>query len=305
MALESALPPVRRWILHFGAHKTATTHMQDTLAAIRPRLLGKGIDYIPRDDLRLPLDAVLRNRTWHMAAMRLGIGRTAVRRKLDAAIKPLRKGGNTVILSEENVLGHMVTAFWNPFYKNAPLRLRAVASLQTRQVEIEVHLAIRSMETFLPSAYTQSLRHFATTPFKDVHAATMSAPPRWTNLVRTIRDEFPKANLHVWRYEDYRDHGSEMLEGICGTQLGPLPDVAPPTETVSPSAKAVAAAEQIPSDLPMPEREKKVAEIYARYPKHSGEPFRPFTDAERGVLQDVYAQDCKALKNAGLLRTFD
>ena len=41
------LAPVSHWRIHIGAHKTATTHLQQTLAAIRPRLVEQGIDPIP------------------------------------------------------------------------------------------------------------------------------------------------------------------------------------------------------------------------------------------------------------------
>ena len=49
---EGDLPPVSNWRIHIGAHKTATTHLQQTLAAIRPRLVEQGIDPIPLAALR-------------------------------------------------------------------------------------------------------------------------------------------------------------------------------------------------------------------------------------------------------------
>ena len=49
---EGKLPPVSHWRIHIGAHKTATTHLQQTLAAIRARLVEQGIDPIPLAALR-------------------------------------------------------------------------------------------------------------------------------------------------------------------------------------------------------------------------------------------------------------
>src|ERR671915_2577538 len=44
--------PVRRWRIHIGAHKTATTHLQETLTALRPALAAQGVDYIPNSLVR-------------------------------------------------------------------------------------------------------------------------------------------------------------------------------------------------------------------------------------------------------------
>ena len=74
------LAPVSHWRIHIGAHKTATTHLQQTLAAIRPRLVEQGIDPIPLAALRasgfarmlierrlatrMPLRAASRSASW-------------------------------------------------------------------------------------------------------------------------------------------------------------------------------------------------------------------------------------------------
>ena len=52
MQAAAARPPVRQWRIHLGAHKTATSHLQETLAAVRDDLVGQGVDFIPNPLVR-------------------------------------------------------------------------------------------------------------------------------------------------------------------------------------------------------------------------------------------------------------
>ena len=61
MPAETRHGPVRHWRIHLGAHKTATTHLQETLTLVRPTLAARGLDYIPNQLVRgrrLAVDAV-------------------------------------------------------------------------------------------------------------------------------------------------------------------------------------------------------------------------------------------------------
>src|SRR5687768_13226109 len=81
------------WRLHLGAHKTATTHLQLSLEAIRPELARQGIDYIPLDDLR---SATHLNFDW---------AKRFKGHKLKRDIRSVSNGLETTILSEENWIG--------------------------------------------------------------------------------------------------------------------------------------------------------------------------------------------------------
>jgi hypothetical protein len=52
MSAAETRSPVRSWRIHLGAHKTATTHLQETLTAVRPALAERGIDFIPNQRVR-------------------------------------------------------------------------------------------------------------------------------------------------------------------------------------------------------------------------------------------------------------
>src|SRR6476469_7624088 len=112
---EGDLPPVRNWRIHIGAHKTATTHLQQTLAAIRPRLVEQGIDPIPLVALRA--SGLARMLIERRIATRMPLLRgIAVRHLVAGLLGPLRQGPQTLILSEEKLLGAPRRIFDEPAY---------------------------------------------------------------------------------------------------------------------------------------------------------------------------------------------
>ena len=297
---NGALGPVREWRIHLGAHKTATTHLQQTLQVIRPELIRQGTDVIPTEQLRRVMPQHLRRRNW-----KLWLGGAPMRRDLEKALAPLRSGPDRVLLSEENFLGHMHEAVALPIYSQAEWRLRGLASLRGR-ANLQLFLSIRSMDRFLAASYAEALRHF---PFQVTLAARkqqiLMHPPRWVDLVRRIRHAFPGVAIDVWRYEDYQDHAAAITAMVCGTDPGPLPNLPRPVMTQTPSDAAVAEAERLGFGLSHTERAEHVGRIYAAAPAGNDvPPFSPFTAAEAQVFRDAYSADCAALASEGCLHRF-
>ena len=113
--IRMTLAPVTSWRIHIGAHKTATTHLQETLSAIRPVLVERGVDYIPNPELRQDR---LRQGARAQAALEPG---AAPARPDGAAgggaeLDPLRAGPATLVLSEEKLLGGSQEIFAEPIY---------------------------------------------------------------------------------------------------------------------------------------------------------------------------------------------
>jgi hypothetical protein len=291
-SMQAADPrlPVRQWRIHLGAHKTATTHFQETLTAVRSDLVERGVDFIPNQLVRR---RKLAQTLWQRRPIaRLPIVGTAhMRDAIEAAVAPLRIGPEVVVLSEENIVGVPEHILAVPFYPQVAVNVARLASLASR-AEVMFFLSIRGYDTLLPSAYVETLKHAPPPPggFEGARARLIAEPPSWFDLVSRIRAAAPEIPLRIWRQEDYRANAREIMEAVCGCALGPLPEISDPTWTRSPSASAIAAAEALPADLPRPEWQARVREIFAAA-EPGADRFRPFGPAERQRLRADYEAD--------------
>ena len=281
------LAPVSHWRIHIGAHKTATTHLQQTLAAIRPRLVEQGIDPIPLAALRA--SGFARMLIERRLATRMPLVRgLAVRQLVADALEPLRQGPRTLILSEEKLLGAPRRIFEEPAY---PLVEQVVPRLAALGGKVTLFLSIRGFDRHLPSTYAQELRVLPPSDggFEAIRRRVMERPPSWFELILRIRRAAPGVPLRVWRQEDYRAHREAIVADLVGRATGPLPEIPVPVRTRSPSLEAIRLAEALPARLPVHERRARVDAIFAE--GGEGTRFSPFTPAEEDRLQAAYADD--------------
>lgn len=295
------MEPVRAWRIHLGAHKTATTHLQDTLAAHRDAMLGCGVDFLPRDRTRPILRRFARAGGW-----RRRLWSPPLRAWFDHRLAAERRGPDTVLLSEEDLLGFTTDLLRAPVYGGSDA-LHLVAHLAAGR-ETTLFLGIRSFDAILPSAYAQALRALPPPAggMEAIRRRIAQAPPSWLDLVDRIRHAVPGATLHVWRHEDYRAHWRVLLAGFAGREIGPLPDLPPPPGTLSPAPEAVAEAEALDPGLSQPARIAAVNRIYAARPASgAGGRYAPLSPAEIAALRDRYARDLDTLaaRHPGMLLT--
>ena len=286
--------PVRQWRIHIGAHKTATTHLQETLTAVRGELAERGIDFIPNQLVRRQKLAQTLWRRRPIARLPI-VGAVHMRDAIEAVVEPLRIGPEVVVLSEENIIGVPEQILAMPFYPQAAQSVTRLASLASR-AEMLLFLSIRSYDTLLPSAYAESLKHAPPPPggFGGARARLLASPPSWFDLVSRIREAAPEITLRIWRQEDYRANARAIMEEVCGAALGALPEISDPTWTRSPSAAAIAAVEALPADLAPAERFTRVREIFAAA-EPGADRFRPFGPAERQRLRADYEADLERI----------
>lgn len=293
-ALAVPLPRVRQWRIHLGAHKTATTHLQDTLTAIRPRLVACGVDPIPLEGLRGAGVAHALNE--RRIATRLPVLRGVIARRLLAElVDPLRAGPETVVLSEEKLLGAPRKVFSEPCYPMIEHIVPTLATLGGR-AEVTLFLSIRSFHAQLASTYAQELRVLPPPEggFEAIRARAVARPPSWFDLARRIRRAAPGTPLRIWRQEDYRSHRSEILSALVGCDVGALPELADPQRTKSPSLEAIREAEALPRLLSPDARRRRVDAIFAA--AGTGTRFEPFSKAEVALFEARYADDLARMR---------
>ena len=282
------LEPIREWRLHIGAHKTATTHLQETLICHREWLLQHGTDFLPMEAVRalaLPPYAGLYD--WRF---RLG---WPMRRRIERSVAPLRRGPGRIVISEENLIGGVRGLVSWPFYPAAVSRLRSFAAL-SRSRGMHLFLSVRSFEKLLSSAYAQELRfRYLPGGFEPIRATALRSPPSWTELVTRIHETLPNARLQIWKHEDYRRSEREIMSRFCGVEL-PLGEALPvPTSTRSPSAQAIAALEALDPTLNRPAHVAAAKRIVDADTGDEG--FAPFSASEKTLLRNAYEEDLERL----------
>jgi hypothetical protein len=291
------LAPIAAWRIHIGAHKTATTHVQEILTLMRPQLVARGVDFVDNHAVRRSglAKALLERR---LATRLPGLRGRAVAALMAERLDPLRAGPTSFVLSEEKLMGGSLQAFAEPIYPAVERIVPLLASLRGRAAggaEVTLFLSIRSFARQMPSAYVQELKFSPPIAggFDNLKARVLARPPSWFELVARIRAAAPGVPLRVWRQEDYRRDPAAILAVLCGRDPGPLPAMEDPYWTRSPDLAAVRAAEALPPAMPRPERRARVLEIFRD--AGGGAPFDPFAPEEKALLEAAYGRDIERI----------
>lgn len=249
---------------HIGAHKTATTHLQMTLARCR---FAPGTRYVPLKRLHHTLTSPVRKGRprlpWH------------------------RWHHGTWLFSDENFMGRTKHAL--RMYPDPARALRYFLDC-----ELEIFLSVRSYDTFLASAYGERLWRHRFQPF---HAELPSR--RWPDLVHDLQRELPGVPVHVWRYEDYRDHADAILQFYADaaiTEFGAPLEQDPKSGF---SARAVAELARLGGSRPGKSRVLRLREAYPislEFPR-----FDPWSDTQRTRLQEMYTEDLAVIETIAAL----
>lgn len=207
------MTPQREWRLHLGLHKTAATHLQDSLYQQRDLLVGAGISVVPR----------VASRDASLGRTMCGIGwrgdlPVAVRRWMGAAVLDrLGCAGPVILWSEEHLLGRPEDMLLDPVFPGLERRLRNLAAT-TQGARRHLFLSIRELSTMLPSIYAQSLR---TGPpaleFQDLLQRWLKDPPQWSLLAPRLRLALPADTLTVWALEASATDAQRILAAYTGT----------------------------------------------------------------------------------------
>jgi len=198
---------VTKIILHLGAHRTASTHVQGVLGK-NTALLAAARIFAPSQD------AV----------------KTALTKPLGARIPSLRAGfralmngekPETVVISDENLLGFLNSIFTHgQFYPDTARRmaqLRAMLPVDPAKIVI----AIRPYESFFASAYGRWLAPHRMVLARPALAELVRGLARgWVDVLDEVAAVFPESELLISEYSSNPRFGPALLKAI----LGPLAD---------------------------------------------------------------------------------
>ncbi|MBL1438285.1 MAG: hypothetical protein COB08_019075 [Rhodobacteraceae bacterium] len=194
-------------ILHLGAHRTASTHVQGVLGKNIALLAEAGIAAPSQDNVKLALTKPLGAR---IPSVRAGFRQLKISDALE-----------TVVISDENLLGFLNSIFSHgEFYPDTARRLAKLkAMLPVDPVKIVV--AIRPYESFFASAYGRWLApERIVLPRETLATLVLGLKRGWGNVLADIAEAFPECELLISEYSPDPRFGPAQLSAI----LGPLAD---------------------------------------------------------------------------------
>jgi len=199
-----------KFVLHIGAHRTGTSYIQETLDLNIKKFLKKNTV-----SLTPPRISRRKRKTFRSLGKKLQeIGSTKyffsnffsfifLRFNLCSLI--LRSAGfrpvNTVIISEENLLGKVFLGKNRKFYPHAELRLRGLKLITGDRIK-EIYLCIRSYETFIISYYSMSALYSEVLDFESISKTWINFSGGWYDVIKSIAKLFPNAAIYVYEYEN-------------------------------------------------------------------------------------------------------
>lgn len=269
--------------LHLGAHKTATTYMQDGLELSRGVLRQSGIGYVPLTELRPSITE------------RLGFGRpglqTAVNRLLDEY-----RGCNRLIISDENIIGGLKPSPKLGFYPKHRKRLAKLLGKLGRH-DFEIYFATRSYDEFISAMYCEYIRHRAFVEVETYLRNFEYGAFRWSKIVETFVTLVGAENVYLWRYEDFAAAQDEIFAALIDA---PADMVQRPTGRVRESL-SMAAVQTLASLDPTDDADEARARARAAAAAHPKGPDNPafsaFIPAASRTLRARYESEISRLRH--------
>lgn len=205
--------------IHLGAHKTATTFIQNWLASHQSFLKDNAIAYVPLERLRRQFTQdfwkILNNRP-SMDAAAIAQLRELLFAEAGACGYDL-SSTRLFVLSEENLLGSLSSLHSKgKFYPDLHRRMRLLAHLFDGY-EVQSFLALRSYSEFYPSAYAEMLRHDQIQTFEAYLEGLDLAGNSWPKIVNGIEAELGPVRL--WPYERFKDNSHRVLTALLQTSI--------------------------------------------------------------------------------------
>lgn len=287
MRSDSGLETDRATIhLHLGAHKTATTYIQTELSRNARTLAANGIAYIPMREFR----------SWRRSLLRFGARLSAgpSHVKFDRRLRKWNpERSPTCIISDENMIGTcggIVSA--GKLYPQLRTKLGTVAGMLSEH-KLRLFISIRCYASFYAAAYCEALRYGNGCSAEVFKQRLDPASRRWRDVLAEIADLFPASSIVVWPYETFRQSQAEIFDALAGKEIANRLHLSSEVLRSSPSQAAIDRAQRFGKRFGwfLAARFLRISESLA-----PGKPaFDPWTEAERGELQRLYAGDLEEI----------
>jgi len=282
-------------LIHIGAHKTASTHLQKTLSLNSDVLAQQGCVYFGPDRLRHDLKIPGLHR-------RPKAIRDRIKPLLDA-IQAEQAMGHRLLLSDENIMGGgpkpPALAHGEVLYPKLQSQITVLLdALELR--DVTVCLALRNPLDLLVSAWGHQFRRGNLEGFEQFCKEVVPLALRWSDVVLRLQSCSGVKRVLVWRYEDY----SSLLYPLLGALSGCRQDTALKTPAhergsaflIGPSARAIDLVPKLVADEPGLDAKVALRRAMRQFPKSLDHPApQPFPADHVIQAKALYRADWDSL----------
>lgn len=269
--------------LHLGAHKTATTHFQNSLEASGAALLRAGVRHVPLSRCRNTYSRVIK------ACIRGRITPEEARQRFQTFFAEDAEGVETVLVSDENILGQFEGMLSTGVLYPEAGRYMALVAKVFAGIRRRCYLTVRPYDRFFSSLYCEALRWEKQADFEGLKANIL-ARASWQDLISRISAPLGGAP-HVYRFEEYVRAPLAVLSDFSGLPPGALTQETRRDLRSSMSRDAVLAIRAgAPFIGSTAAYRRYVREIETALPAGADRPgFAPWTAGETRQLEESYA----------------
>lgn len=283
--------------LHIGAHRNATTTLQQFLDRNRLSLRQSGVEVWTPERTRNGLFSGLVERPEDITEL---IERRGARSSglIGIELELLaRAGRRQVLISEENMIGstrnNLRQVRLYPLADERLLRFKPAFGHRLRRIG----LSIRSYDTFWASSLAFGIGQGFRMPMADDLDHYITQPRRWRDVIRDVAAVFPGVEIVVWPFERFAGQPETQLAVLTGGLRPGLP-LTGARDWINPSPRC--------DKLRMILNMRGETDLGYRLCERDGR-WMPFDEAQRMALRAQYSVDLDWLRKGadGLARFID
>lgn len=261
-------------VLHIGAHRTGTTTFQNYLTRHRFALRAQGVECWGPWITRKGLFAGIPKAT--PAARSSAMGRARGRLLLRQDKVRREQGADTLIVSEENIMGAMSRNLRHAhLYDDVGERVaRFIAAFDGRVGKVVVN--IRALDHYWASAAAHCVARGHGVPSRATLSTIAARHRSWRDVISDIACAAPEADIQVLPFERFAGRPDAQLGVMLGVPVPPH-----------------RAAEHMNKRPSLEDLRKAVEERAERADmlRGPGDRWSPFQRAEISALREAYADD--------------
>ena len=193
-------------IFHLGAHKTATTYMQNRLKANNATLRANNVYYPGIGEMRKHFTYNINDETPN---------------EFTTKMLALRDT-HTILLSDENMAGGIddVLRLGRQYLETGRKLTRYCAIMGTDQPV--VFLALREYSSFVISIYCEYLRHYPFIDFESFARQYAASNFDWVSVIQEMVTAVPKVKIYLWDFADFAVLEERIFAAMTGLKAGEL-----------------------------------------------------------------------------------